>query len=367
MAGQLHLRTARKPERTGVMNGARGLLAAIIFLGLTCPLNAQLAVAGRGGIVGGLAYDKGGRLSLSISAGYGLGYGYGCGFGPVGYPGCFPGYCPPLFRTPPVTIINVSPPPPPPQPQVFMPPMVEPAIPFRFDTLADLDRQQLPPVVDRAPPGEQVGGYRPVPPGNREQARQPARPEPQQEEPKPKPQETNPPAPKPGQLPPPPMPDLDPKVESAHQLALGQEAFALGQYGRAAQRFRMAITLAPEQPLGHFLLGQALFALAKYDEAADAIFQGLRRQPDWPTMGFRPIRLYEGSVADYPEHLRRLEAVLDQNPDDPVLLFLYAYQLWFDGRQEEALPLFQKAAPRLPDRQAAERFLQHRPPGVPMV
>ena len=77
--------------------------------------------------------------------------------------------------------------------------------------------------------------------------------------------------------------------------------------------------------------------------------------------------MYGDNVADYPEHLARLEEALVRTPDDPVLLFLYAYQLWFDGRQEEAVPLFERAARLAPDRTDSERFLQFRPAGVPMV
>jgi hypothetical protein len=48
--------------------------------------------------------------------------------------------------------------------------------------------------------------------------------------------------------------------------------------------------------------------------------------------------------AEFDAHLKRLEEALAKHPDDPTLLFLYAHQLWFDGRQAEARPLFRRAA-----------------------
>ncbi len=348
------------------MRGARACLAGVVLLFLAAPSWAQPFV-GRGGFVGGtLSFNRGSRLALSINGGYGCGYGfggYGCGFGGFG---CGPGHFPGFNSS--VTIIAPAPQ----APQVVMPPPLIDRIanaPPLFDRLDDLEMQQarLPPAVERPAPGEMVGGFRPIPPGNREQARQkvPPAPPPKKEEP-PKPP-VPPPQPKPGELPPPPRPDPDPKVEYQNQLRLGQEAFALARYGLAAQRFRLAIGLAPDEPLAHFLLAQALFAVVKYDEAVDEIREGLRRQPDWPVMGFRPLRLYEGNVADYPDHLLQLEMVLSQEPDNPVFLFLYGYQLWFDGRQEEAVPYFERAAPRLPDRGIVDLFLKHRPAGVPMI
>jgi hypothetical protein len=40
------------------------------------------------------------------------------------------------------------------------------------------------------------------------------------------------------------------------------------------------------------------------------------------------------------------------------LLFLLAYQLWFDGQQAEARKLFVRAAAVTPDKTFIDRFLQ---------
>lgn len=222
--------------------------------------------------------------------------------------------------------------------------------------------EEVDPPEEKPPPGGAAGGFRPVRPDDR--ARQPVPP------PVPKPPDVPPVKPPPPKekpkdhVPEPPrpqQPEADPRAESARLSALGQDAFAVGEYGRAAQRFRQAVQANPRDARAHFLLAQAEVALGKYDEAVEAVYAGLRIDPDWPTAKFRPVQLYDGNVADLPEHLKRLEDALTRHPDDPVLLFLSAYQLWFDGRQEEARRLFQRAAAVAPDKSFSERFLLARP------
>ena len=166
-------------------------------------------------------------------------------------------------------------------------------------------------------------------------------------------------------VPNPAAPDLPPDP-TARQLLLGKEAFAAQQYGLAERRFFQATQTNPAEPLAHFLLAQADFALGKYQEAVEAIHAGLRLQPVWPLTPFRPAQLYQANAADFKEQLQQLEATLAAHPRDPVLLFLTGYQLWFDGRQEEARPYFERAAAGAADRTFIDRFLQARPT-IPVV
>ena len=201
------------------------------------------------------------------------------------------------------------------------------------------------------PPPEKERPAPPVPP-RKEEPKEP----PKKEAPKPVP-----PRPPEGELPRPPAPADDPREEQARLVERGKEAFKDLEYGRAAQRFRQAVRLAPDEALPHFLLAQALLAGGKYHEAYDAILKGLRRRPDWPAAKFRPLELYGEAVGEYPEQLTALEATLGRHPGDPVLLFLYAYQLWFDGRKDEAAPVFRRALARGADRDAVDRFLRALP------
>jgi hypothetical protein len=245
---------------------------------------------------------------------------------------------PPIFLPPGL----IAPPEPVPEPPPD-PLMVEPRV-FR-----PREPQRAVPAPEKPLPGAIAGGFRPIRPDDRVRAQQPAAPE----------MPRRPPAP----LPQPAAPDPDPRVENGRLAAQGREAFQAGEYGRAAVRFRQAIEAAPREPLPHFLLAEAEFALGRFREAVAALHTGLRLWPDWPTTLWRPSNLYGADHADFAEHLRRLREALDRNPEDPVLLFLYAYQLWFDGRQAEARPLFQKAAGLVADPTFIDRFLRAAIPG----
>jgi tetratricopeptide (TPR) repeat protein len=162
-------------------------------------------------------------------------------------------------------------------------------------------------------------------------------------------------------LPRPPAPEEDPREEHARLVRAGRQAFAGLEFGRAAQRFRQAVRLNPDEALPYFLLGQALLAQGNFHDAFDAIAGGMRRRPDWPTARFRPVELYGPQVDEYSALVRSTEKALARHPLDPELLFLRGYVLWFDGRKEEARPFFRKALPGAANRDAIDRFLRALP------
>jgi tetratricopeptide (TPR) repeat protein len=192
-------------------------------------------------------------------------------------------------------------------------------------------------------PGKEAGAFRQVQPEDRARALQPVPPEP------PKPAEAAPPAPEPLKEPLPVPVDL---------VSRGKQAFAAQEYGRAERLFRKMAEKEPQNPLGYFLLAQAQFALAKYDEAARSIDAGLRLQPDWPNSEFRTILLYGNHQNDFQEQLDHLHELVDQKPSDPVLLFVFAHQLWFAKRRNEAKPIFERAKEVTSDKTGIDLFLQ---------
>ncbi len=293
------------------------------------------------------------------SGGYALYGPYGPGYGLVG-----PGYSSTRF-----TQIIVQPPPViVPAPGILIPadapPVLGPlaVVPGR-GILEGRELPEVPPMADVEPPlpGKDAGIFRPLDPDNREKARRPVPPPPPKEEQPP--DRPKPPAPVPDRPLPRPRPNPDPRLESEQQIELGREAFARGEYGRAAERFRQAADGAPNAPQPSFLIAQAHIALGNYRRAFDALQVGLRLDPDWPAQPFRPIEMYGELVTDHADHTQALEDLLAAMPDDPVMVFLTAYQLWFDGRRDEAKLLFQKAAPVLPDPNVVDRFLQRLPGG----
>ena len=307
-----------------------------------------------GGFRVGFGYARVRRHGLFA---FGLASGYGGVY--------FPGYA----YAPSITRIQIFTPPPPPPVVLQVAPVLPAELfnppPVKLPAYEDVMAAKPPP--EPPLPGREAGVFRPIGPDDRARARQPFRPG---QPPAPPPERAKPPKKEPAgppmRLPRPPGPNPNPKKESVRLLDLGKDAFATQEYGRAAERFRQAAEADPRAALPHFLLAQAQIALGKYRSAFDAIQKGLNLDPTWPASGFRPVELYGDNLADYAAHLNVLEDVLAANPRDAVLLFLSGYELWFDGRKDEARILFERAAPALPDRGVVERFLQALP-GVPVV
>jgi tetratricopeptide (TPR) repeat protein len=346
------------------MTGVRWTAALLGLALAAAPLPAQgLIIASPAPYYG---YPIGGA-SISFGRGYShnhlafsLGSYYGPGFAPYGY-----GY-----TSSHVTVVYS----PPPQVVVIPPPRLD-LDDLTLELLRERLLDDLP--LDRPPQGEQhFGGFRKIEPrGQRPVVQEPLKaPQPQAPPPAPPPNAPPappPPAPKPvppappleapgppPELPKPPAPMDDPASESARLVGLGRAAFGNLEYGRAADRFRQAAILAPAQPLPQFLLAETLFAQGKYRDAVDAVQAGMVLQPDWPNVRFSPLDLYGPHPADYADHLRALQDALDRRPGDPDLLFLQAYALWFDGRKDDARPLFQKALPGFADPAVIQRFLR---------
>lgn len=149
-----------------------------------------------------------------------------------------------------------------------------------------------------------------------------------------------------------PMPPPD---DPAGLIDLGRDAFAAGQFGRAAERFQRAAQLAPLDPVPRFLLAAARFAAGKFAEAVADLNDGLKLTPGRPKIKTRD--LYRGNDALFDDHLNRLKTAAERNPDDVTLRYLYAVELWLDGRRDEARAIFQQLLPRVADPAPVQRFL----------
>lgn len=163
---------------------------------------------------------------------------------------------------------------------------------------------------------------------------------------------------------PPDAPKDIPREEYDRLLALGLTAFRAGEYGVACRRFRQASQIEPARADAFLLAAQALLALGKYREAVGAIEAGMQRQPDWPKAPFQPrLDLYKGREEDFGQHLQWLAQTVANNPASSPLLFLYAYQLWFDNRRLEAVDFFRRARERAVTPLFIDAFLRAAAPG----
>jgi tetratricopeptide (TPR) repeat protein len=179
-----------------------------------------------------------------------------------------------------------------------------------------------------------------IPPPREPRSPEVVKPPPDDQQPERLPKPASPP-------PPPPKPEEDRRDPNDpwRLMDLGKAAFTNQEYGNAARRFGQVTEVAPNLPLGYFLRAQAEFALGKFRLAVRSVEAGLRLKPEWPGVKtFHPrLTLYKGHEAEFDVHLRRLADATQERPLDGDLLFLYGYQLWFDGRPAEAVVYFERA------------------------
>ena len=142
-------------------------------------------------------------------------------------------------------------------------------------------------------------------------------------------------------------PDPDPLKEAARLVKLGREAFATGEYGKAAEQFDRAAAADPKAAPPHFLKAQAAFAAGHYADAVTAIRAGLALDPVWPAGTFDPKEPYGANPAAFAVQLAELRKVVAANPAEATLEFLLGYQLWFIGEKVEAKKWFETAQKRL--------------------
>jgi len=141
--------------------------------------------------------------------------------------------------------------------------------------------------------------------------------------------------------------DADPAKEVARLLKLGREAFAVGEYGKASDRFEQAIAADAKVAEPHFLKAQAAFASGAYGDAVASIRAGLALDPALPGGAFDPKEPYGANAAAFAGHLAQLRKVIAVNPGEATLEFLLGYELWFIGEKVEAKKWFAVAEKRL--------------------
>lgn len=168
-----------------------------------------------------------------------------------------------------------------------------------------------------------------------------------------KPAEANPP-----DRPQAPKDDLEARAKMEAELRAGTAEFNLGDFARALKRYEAAHYHLPLDPLPLFFQGQAHLALGNYQRAIILIQRGLKWNPAWAHSEFRPRALYGTRTSAYDRHLGQLAELVEKNPNDAGLLFLLGYQLWFDGKQEQARSLLRRAAALAIDNDHLKGFLK---------
>ncbi|MBI3829645.1 MAG: hypothetical protein HY291_09025 [Planctomycetes bacterium] len=156
-------------------------------------------------------------------------------------------------------------------------------------------------------------------------------------------------------------------ARAAALVDLGKENYFRGHFAAAETALREAAELYPEI-CGHFrervpisasmavmLLAEPLFAQTKFKEAAEALQSGLEALPDWPTYEFNLQQFYS-APATQDALVKKLEAAVQEKPNDAALRLLLGYQYFFTDKKENGQAEFAKTLELDPANVAAKQF-----------
>lgn len=151
--------------------------------------------------------------------------------------------------------------------------------------------------------------------------------------------------------------DLRSRDEAARLVRDGVARFRERRYLDAADRFRRAIPLAPENGLPRFAHAMALFALGDYDGAAYDIRRGLDLLPDWSRSG-QDLGAFYPDPQDLEDHLQALRSHCRIRPDDVEARAVLGYVELFSGDPDAARAAFEAVRAARDDDPLPDHFLR---------
>jgi thioredoxin-like negative regulator of GroEL len=129
--------------------------------------------------------------------------------------------------------------------------------------------------------------------------------------------------------------DSDPRKEAQRWIERGRAAFVAEEYGRAVQLFATAADKDRTLPFPRYWQAQAEIAAGRYANAFAALRLGLQHHPQ-VAQHFDPKELYGSYPQRHAEHLVALRRAVTNQPQEPILAYLLAWQLWLSGEKTEA-------------------------------
>ena len=148
---------------------------------------------------------------------------------------------------------------------------------------------------------------------------------------------------------------LDPQHDEAQAL-LGWSEYFLGEYRAAIISFKTALRRQPTWEGLHDGLGWSRLRLGRYHLASESFRAALDLNPEYVEamigLGSAQFELarYEAALPPLQTAMRRLEPLVGEEPADlPGVRAKIAWSLYYLGRYEDALSLFQRALRARPD------------------
>ena len=150
----------------------------------------------------------------------------------------------------------------------------------------------------------------------------------------------------------------EPQFQTAADLVFDNAVtlFAAGKYEEAAEQFREAVLLSPDDIILPFTYSQALFAAGDYARAASVLRAGLDNIPEDELTIYFPRGLYEDDKV-LNEQIQQLKATTEKEPFASDYQLLLGYQYLGMGQLDKVRHPLIKAAQSSANEEAAGKLL----------
>src|SRR5262245_4453936 len=138
--------------------------------------------------------------------------------------------------------------------------------------------------------------------------------------------------------------NVESRRKAERMITEGDELFRAQNFHSALQKYKLAVSTAPDLPEALWRQGHALVATHNYDLATTAFKRAIALTEDLGRGGFRLSDIYGGASITKNQHLESLAewAINRRNSSDPY--FLLGLFLEYDGQPARAEKFFQKAS-----------------------
>lgn len=138
--------------------------------------------------------------------------------------------------------------------------------------------------------------------------------------------------------------NVESRRKAERMIAEADELFKAQNFNSALQRYKLAVSTAPDLAESHWRQGHALIATRNYALAATAFKRAIALTDDLSRSGFRLNDIYGGAMMTKSQHLESLAEWAISKHDSADSYFLLGLFFEYDGQPARAKKFFQKAS-----------------------
>jgi tetratricopeptide (TPR) repeat protein len=138
--------------------------------------------------------------------------------------------------------------------------------------------------------------------------------------------------------------NVESRRKAERLIAEGDELFRVQNFHSALQKYKLAVSAAPDVAEGLWRQGHALVATHNYELAAKAFKRAIARTEDLGREGFRLNDLYAGAAMTKTQHLEFLAEWAMSREESADAYFLLGVFLNYDDQAPRADKFFQRAS-----------------------